>query len=583
MMSTDLSPLANHLWQSTLCVAAAWTLTLTLRTNRAAVRYWLWLAASIKFLIPFSVLVSIGGQLGWQSAPSITHPQLTIVMNEIGRPFPVSAPGLQSITPPSFNPIPAILFALWMSGFAVGIMLWIRCWRHMRSARRRAILLPIEFPVPVLSSPTRVEPGVFGILKPVLLLPEGITARLDAAQLEAILAHELCHVRRRDNLTGSIHLAVETVFWFFPLVWWMRTRLVEERERACDEEVLRLGSEPQAYAEGILNVCKNYLGSPAHCVSGVTGSDLKKRVQAILTGGVGRELSAAKKAALTVAGMAALVAPVVVGIVNGRVVRAQSQPFLPWASLPSGGLMAPQILAQSRAASTPQFEVASIKLANPTAPRPGRMGAHIYTSPVQLSALNATLKELVEGAYALENDQVTGGSGWIDSTRFDVQAKPASAATREQLLLMLRPLLADRFKLAFHRETKELPVYALVVAKGGPKFQKPKPWPESAPRPVNHLGYNVDMAWLAKYLTRFGSDMPVIDKTGLAGNYDLDLDMEKISAGAATDAGGTPPSIGSVFQATVNAIEDQLGLKLVRTKAAVEVFVIDQAERPSQN
>jgi len=583
MMSPDLSPLANHLWQSTLCVAAAWALTLTLRTNRAAVRYWLWLAASIKFLIPFSFLVSIGGHLGWQSAPPITHPQLTIVMNEIGRPFPVTAPGLQSITPPSFNPIPATLFALWISGFAVGIMLWIRCWRHMRSARRRAILLPIQFPIPVLSSPTRVEPGIFGILKPVLLLPEGITARLDAAQLEAILAHELCHVRRRDNLTGSIHLAVETAFWFFPLVWWMRTRLVEERERACDEEVLRLGSEPQAYAEGILTVCKSCLGSPAHCVSGVTGSDLKKRVQAILTGGVGRELSVVKKTALTVAGMSVLVAPVVVGMIRGRVVRAQSQPFVPWDSLPGRGLMAPQILAQSRAVSAPQFEVASIKLANTSAPRPGRMGAHIDTSPGQLSARNATLKELVEGAYALENYQVTEGPGWIDSARFDVQAKPAGASTREQLLSMLRPLLADRFKLAFHRETKELPVYALVVAKGGPKFQKPKPWPESAPRPVNHLGYNVDMAWLAKYLTRFGSDMPVIDKTGLAGNYDLDLDMEKISAGAAADTGGTPPSIGSVFQATVNAIEDQLGLKLVRTKAAVEVFVIDHAERPSQN
>jgi uncharacterized protein (TIGR03435 family) len=318
-------------------------------------------------------------------------------------------------------------------------------------------------------------------------------------------------------------------------------------------------------------------------VSGVTGSDLKKRVQAILTGGVGRELSAAKKAALTVAGMAALVTPVVVGMVNGRVVRAQSQQFVPWASLPNGGLMAPQILAQSRAASTSQFEVASIKLADPSAPRPGRMGAHIDTGPGQLSARNATLKELVEGAYALENYQVTGGTGWIDSARFDVQAKPASTTTREQLLLMLRPLLADRFKLAFHRETKELPVYALVVAKGGPKFKRFQPGADSAPLGVNRLGRNVDMAWLAKYLTRFGSDMPVIDKTGLAGNYDLDLDMQKIAAAAASDAGGAPPSIGSMFQATVNAIEDQLGLKLVRTKAAVEVFVIDHAERPSQN
>lgn len=388
---------------------------------------WLWLAASIKFLIPLSFLVIIGGQLGRQSAPPISHPQLTIAMNEIGRPFPVSAPALQSITPPSFNPIPAILFALWISGFAVGMVLWIRCWRHIRSARWRAILLPIEFPIPVLSSPTRVEPGIFGILKPVLLVPEGITARLDAAQLEAILAHELCHVRRRDNLTGSIHLAVETVFWFFPLVWWMRIRLGEERERACDEEFLRLGSEPMAYAEAILNVCKSYLGSPAHCGSGVTGSDLKKRVQAILTGGVGRELSVAKKAALTIAGMASLVAPVVVGMISGSLVRAQS-PFVPWESIPGGGLMAPQILLQSKATSTPQFEVASIKLANPSAPRPGRMGASINTSPGLLSAGNATLKELIEGAYALENYQVTGGPGWIDSARFDVQAKPAGTA-----------------------------------------------------------------------------------------------------------------------------------------------------------
>ena len=114
-----------------------------------------------------------------------------------------------------------------------------------------------------MSAPGLVEPGVFGIFRPVLLLPEGIAERLDQAQLEAILAHELCHIRRRDNLTAAIHMAVQATFWFHPLVWWLGARLVDERERACDEEVLRLGNKPQVYAEGILNVCKLVRGIAA--------------------------------------------------------------------------------------------------------------------------------------------------------------------------------------------------------------------------------------------------------------------------------------------------------------------------------
>ena len=208
------------------------------------------------------------------------------------------------------------------------------------------------------------------------------------------------------------------------------------------------------------------------------------------------------------------------------------------------------------------------------------MGANIDTRPDQLSTRNATLKELIEGAYALENYQVTGGPEWIDGARFEVQAKPAGPATRQQLLLMLRPLLADRFKLSFHRETKELSVYALVVAKGAKL--KSYQGPEGAPLGYDRIGRNVTMAWLARYLTRYGSDMPVIDKTGLAGNYDLDLDLQKIVAAAVADAGGTSPSVGNMFQATADAIENR-GLRLVRTKAPVDVLAIDHAERPSAN
>src|SRR5580700_12330523 len=87
MTLADLSPLANHLWQSTVCAAVAWLLTVTLRKNRAAVRYSIWLAASAKFLIPFSLLAGAGSQLGWRAAPAMAQPQLSFVMEEISQPF----------------------------------------------------------------------------------------------------------------------------------------------------------------------------------------------------------------------------------------------------------------------------------------------------------------------------------------------------------------------------------------------------------------------------------------------------------------------------------------------------------------
>ena len=116
-----------------------------------------------------------------------------------------------------------------------------------------------------------------------LLWPRAISERLTDEQIEAVLAHELCHLRRGDNLAALFHLGVQTVFWFHPLVWWIGARLITERERACDEEVIRRGSERETYAESILKTCQFFVESPLACVSGVTGSDLKKRIEEIMT------------------------------------------------------------------------------------------------------------------------------------------------------------------------------------------------------------------------------------------------------------------------------------------------------------
>src|SRR5580658_2658856 len=118
MTLADLSPIANHLWQSTLCAAIVWLLALTLRKNRAAIRYSLWLAASAKFLIPFSLLVSAGGQLGWRAAPPILQPQLSSVIDEISQPFVPTAPAARLAGQhPAVSVFPAMLLVVWLCGF----------------------------------------------------------------------------------------------------------------------------------------------------------------------------------------------------------------------------------------------------------------------------------------------------------------------------------------------------------------------------------------------------------------------------------------------------------------------------------
>jgi bla regulator protein blaR1 len=110
--------------------------------------------------------------------------------------------------------------------------------------------------VSIAISETIHEPGVFRILRPVLVWPAGFSERLTDAELEAIVAHELCHLRRRNNLFAALHMLIEAIFWFHPLVWWLETRLVNERELACDETVISIGHAPQTYAESILKACE---------------------------------------------------------------------------------------------------------------------------------------------------------------------------------------------------------------------------------------------------------------------------------------------------------------------------------------
>jgi RND family efflux transporter MFP subunit len=322
--------LMNHLWQSTLFAGLAAVLTLAFRQNRAQVRYWLWFSASMKFLLPFVLLTMLGHHLEWVPAtPEIAPPSISRTMTQVNEPFSnVAETGSPQRGPLDWAPL--ALFGLWACGFAAIALVRWRAWRRVRAVVGASVPMDLTAPVPVQSAAGLLEPGVVGLFRPVLLLPADIMERLSPSQLQAVLAHELCHIRRRDNLTAAIHMLVEAIFWFHPLIWWMGARLVEERERACDEEVLRLGNPSQEYAEAILRVCKSYLEPPLKCVTAVTGSDLRKRIQAILSGCVAMELSAAKKIALAGVAIVVLATPVLIGTM-GRVLSA------PLPGKPSGG------------------------------------------------------------------------------------------------------------------------------------------------------------------------------------------------------------------------------------------------------
>ncbi|MEO7142610.1 MAG: M56 and DUF3738 domain-containing protein [Bryobacteraceae bacterium] len=584
--------LANHLWQSTLAGAVAGLLALALRTNHARARYWIWLTASVKFLIPFSVLVGIGSHLGWPAIPATAAAGLSTTVKQIGQPFTATA-GLSSVSlapvPVAANWLPAVLFAVWACGFlAVTLFWWVR-WRRIRAAVCAGSPLQFESDVPVLSSPVLLEPGVFGIFRPVLLLPEGIAEHLDPAQFKAILAHELCHVRRRDNLTAAIHMLVEALFWFHPLVWWLGARLVEERERACDEEVLRLGSRPEVYAEGILKTCQFYLESPLVCASGVTGSDLKQRIVRIMTQRVSKKLDFGKRALLAAAGIAVVAGPIVFGLMNSPQGRAQSQ-------------------SQAVTAPSDSFEVASIK--------PSKSGERnvslVYSPGGRFRATNTPLKMLIRLAYNVQDFQISGAPGWINSERYNIEAtsteapdddlrklnqeqfKAADARRRRRV----QSLLADRFKLTLHRETKEFPVYALVVAKNGPKLQEaadapaesgppdPKGAPDGPRKRMKGIrmdrgevsGYAASLSFLADALSN-QLGRTVLDRTGLKGLYDFTLKwtpdesqgaMIKGPGDGSPAAGNAPPPPDASGPSIFTAVQEQLGLKLNRRKARLK-------------
>src|SRR5580704_9322257 len=287
-----LSASINHLWQSTLFAGGVGILTLMLRHNSARVRYALWFSASVKFLLPFALLAALGSHIP-REPPNVEMNTggaqvLSIAIDRIVAPMPMPMPvtahviGSAPLMAAFMHPWLTLLGMVWACGVLAIAGYWLLGWSRIRRVLAASTPSAIDFSIPVRTSTVMQEPAVAGIVRPVLLVPDGIEGWLSIEQLRAVLAHERCHVKRRDNLKAALHMVVESLFWFHPLVWWLETRLIAERERACDEEVLTGGNNAQDYAEGIVRVCQNYLDSPLRCAAGVGGGNLASRIESIL-------------------------------------------------------------------------------------------------------------------------------------------------------------------------------------------------------------------------------------------------------------------------------------------------------------
>ena len=228
--------------------------------------------------------------------------------------------------------------------------------------------------------------------------------------------------------------------------------------------------------------------------------------------------------------------------------------------------------------TAPTFEVASVKRNNTS--EPGRQGAlfreNINTTQGNVALRNVTLKSCIKWAYGLQDSQVAGPD-WITVERYDIVAKSSGPASEEQLRVMLKALLAERFKLVVHRETRSLSVIVLALGKHTPKLQESESGGAGTLRPGRGriVARNTSMGELAAAL----SDplrSPVVDATGLTGRYDFILDYSSF----VPEPGQTPDELTT----TIAVVEQQLGLKLQSRKLPTEIVVVDRADKmPEEN
>ena len=508
-----------------------------------------------------------------------------------------------------------VIVMLWMAGVGVFLVRLAGGWWRIRglhrtsraaapsrwanAATRMAATLGLPRLVHVVDSSLVDTPTVVGWFRPVILLPIAAFAGLSPAQVNAILAHELAHIRRHDFLVNLLQTFAETVLFYHPAVWWISARIRTEREHCCDLVALSVCGDAVSYAEALVEL-ESWRTVHSRLAIAATGGTLLTRVRRVL--GAPADDEPRSFGAMLVAAIVALVICV-----------AGASHYL--------------LAAQPDDAATPQVA------GDARDPAAWSMVFNHNDSTMRFIGFRG--RDLIRFAYQIPEARIVGGPRWLDEQILQIVINLEAAPRADEMPGIVRQALEERLQLKTHVEQRNFPALALVMARedrafgprlrvasrpcfdlqqwiaaGQPRDQLPE-WRRVPPCGGVHdssLGWtqhwSVTMPAFAEYLrdyvrgwqftqrnpppARLGPELvalrhapDIVDRTGLSGRYDFEFSAFYPTAALMSRF----PFLKNVFEpmgftSIPRALEDQLGLALVESEAAYDVIVIDSAEQP---
>jgi len=513
----------------------------------------------------------------------------------------------------------------------IGLAISLRILRQSQPTRQGDIRESTRVPGPV----------TLGILHPVIVLPID-WRHWNTAKLNAVLAHERSHIRRHDPATQFLSAIHRALLWQNPLAWYLHKRIVDVAEQAGDDAAIAETRDPILYAQILLDFMRRTPSTAT--LAGIPMArhgQPEKRIDRILDATTfSRGLTR-----WSVVAILALGTPLAYVVASAHPTKAtQSTPAIISAKPTLQPIVVPDAtkllaLAQTakplapppveQPAPRPKFDAASIRPCDPNSPRPGRGGGGGDSSRFRRDCV--TVKSLITDAYVRFADgqsrspaanllaHIEGGPHWIDSDEYTINAEstedfgiPMTAGP------MTQTLLEDRFQLKIHRESREVPVYGLTIAKNGSKLHPAKqgpclaadfegsPFPFgpipndtrqcfimfTAPRDPNRLSFarNVGMDEFIPFLT-VATGRPIVDKTGITEKFDYRLlysadqlpPLQSPRVPTLPPVDGPPQASDPAAPSLFTVLEKELGLKLEPTRAPQYFLVIDSISRPSEN
>jgi uncharacterized protein (TIGR03435 family) len=568
-MADILLAVANSLWVAALLAGLTGLMLAGLAKSRvtinAATRHWIWWAVLAVVLI----LPAMPRHVSLRRIHSNLQPVTPAILSPA---FP---------DPPALLVVPAERaprWPLWVAAIWALLLLYrlqqiFRSYFYLRGVKSRGQLSALPLPAAVRSARLLISreapaPMAVGFLRPAVILPAGLFDQLTEPELDHVLLHETAHITRYDDWTNLAVRLVDGIFGLHPVALWILRRIEREREIACDDWVLSATGAARPYAASLARLFDLLCSRRGELLaSGIFGgsSRLGDRIEMILrrSHSFSARVSWARIAACVLALLAFALA----------------------------ASRAPRFIALAQSADRPSFEVAAVKPGDPKDPRFGiimRPGGRFITT-------NANLHQLIGFAYDLRSNQITGGPGWVDSALYSIEANgesnvplPPGPAGAARIRLMLQSLLADRFHLVVHQETRQESIYQLVVAKGGSKLKEA----DGNHNPSERVGRgtitgtSAPISLLIRPLSQqLGRN--IVDETGLTGAYDFTVQWT-LEPGQLRGPGDPPPPLNppppdpegtNIF----TALQEQLGLKLEAGKGTVDFLVIDRAAPPSEN